>query len=164
MSRTGCVPGRTSVSEGLERSVAALAPETAMRSRSLRMLSGVGRRVPSWQSPITRRPDGARCREFTLAGWALLSSPRLASVYVGAYVETVPQVTLYIDGETRARMKAAAKAAGVSVSRWVADLIRARTRAEWPASVRELAGAWPDFPTLRQLRSTKAPDTPRESL
>jgi hypothetical protein len=75
-----------------------------------------------------------------LAGWALLSSPRLASVYVGVYVEPVPQVTLYIDEETRARMKAAAKAAGVSVSRWVADLIRARTRAEWPASVRELAG------------------------
>jgi hypothetical protein len=99
-----------------------------------------------------------------LAGWALLSSPRLASVYVGVYVEPVPQVTLYIDEETRARMKAAAKAAGVSVSRWVADLIRARTRAEWPASVRKLAGAWPDFPTLRQLRSTKAPDTPRESL
>jgi hypothetical protein len=56
MSRTGCIAGRTStvqptvtgvepmgrtsVSEGPERSVAALAPETAMRSRSLRMLGG----------------------------------------------------------------------------------------------------------------------------
>jgi hypothetical protein len=76
----------------------------------------------------------------------------------------VPQVTLYIDAETGARMKAAAKAAGVSVSRWVAELIRARTQAEWPASVRKLAGAWPDFPNLRQLRSSKGADAPREKL
>jgi len=76
----------------------------------------------------------------------------------------MPQVTLYIDAETGARMKAAAKAAGVSVSRWVAELIRARTQAEWPASVRRLAGAWPDFPSLRQLRASRAADTPRERL
>lgn len=88
----------------------------------------------------------------------------VARAYTWEYMRLMPQVTLYIDGETGARMKAAAKAAGVSVSRWVADLIRARTQTEWPASVRKLAGAWPDFPSLRQLRSTKAPDTPRESL
>ena len=88
----------------------------------------------------------------------------VACAYTWEYMRPMPQVTLYIDGETGARMKAAAKAAGVSVSRWVADLIRARTQTEWPASVRKLAGAWPDFPSLRQLRSTKAPDTPRESL
>jgi hypothetical protein len=76
----------------------------------------------------------------------------------------MPQVTLYIDAETGARMKAAAKASGVSVSRWVTELIRAKTRAEWPASVRKLAGAWPDFPNLRQLRSSKAVDMPRERL
>ena len=88
----------------------------------------------------------------------------VACAYTWEYMRPMPQVTLYIDGETGARMKAAAKAAGVSVSRWVADLIRARTQTEWPASVRKLAGAWPDFPSLRQLRSTKAPDAPRESL
>jgi hypothetical protein len=76
----------------------------------------------------------------------------------------MPQVTLYIDAETGARMKAAAKAAGVSVSRWVAELVRARTQAEWPASVRKLAGAWPDFPNLRQLRSSMGADAPREKL
>ena len=65
----------------------------------------------------------------------------------------MPQVTLYIDAETGARMKAAAKAAGVSVSRWVAELIRARTQAEWPASIRKLAGTWPDFPNLRDRKS-----------
>jgi hypothetical protein len=58
----------------------------------------------------------------------------LARAYTWERGGLVRQVTLYIDVETSARMKAAAKAAGVSVSRWVADLIRAGTQAEWPAS------------------------------
>jgi hypothetical protein len=74
------------------------------------------------------------------------------------------QVTLYLDAETNSRMKAAAKAAGMPVSRWVAQLIRARTQSQWPESVRKLAGAWPDFPSLREIRSSKATDTPRERL
>lgn len=51
------------------------------------------------------------------------------------------QVTLYIDSETEEKLKAAAKSAGVSQSRWVADLIREKTAAAWPASVVRLAGA-----------------------
>jgi hypothetical protein len=74
------------------------------------------------------------------------------------------QVTLYLDAETNAQLKNAARAAGVSVSRWVAQLIRDRTRSEWPAGVRELAGAWPDFPSLPQLRSPKAGDVRRERI
>lgn len=62
----------------------------------------------------------------------------------------MPQVTLYIDEETDAKARAAAESAGVSYSRWVADLIRSRTRDEWPDSVRRLAGSVPDFP----LRTT----------
>jgi hypothetical protein len=58
----------------------------------------------------------------------------------------MPQVTLYIDEETDAKARAAAEAAGVSYSRWVADLIRSRTRDEWPDSIRRLAGSVPDFP------------------
>jgi len=74
------------------------------------------------------------------------------------------QVTLYLDDETQARMKAAARAAGVPVSRWVAQLIRARTQSEWPESVRKLAGAWSDFPSLKALRSAKTPDAARDRL
>ena len=58
----------------------------------------------------------------------------------------MPQVTLYIDEATDAKARAAAGAAGVSYSRWVADLIRSRTRDEWPESIRGFAGAVPDFP------------------
>ncbi len=72
------------------------------------------------------------------------------------------QVTLYLDSETEAKMKAAAKEAGLSVSRWVVDLIGAKTAARWPASVARLAGAWSDMPEAEELRSGLTEDVPRE--
>jgi hypothetical protein len=72
------------------------------------------------------------------------------------------QITLYIDDETEVRMKEAARAAGMSLSRWVAELIRARTATQWPESVRRLAGAWSDLPTAESLRQGQGEDVPRE--
>jgi hypothetical protein len=74
------------------------------------------------------------------------------------------QVTLYLDEQTEERMRRAAAEAGLSQSRWVAELIRRRTASEWPESVRRLAGAWPDFPTLEEIRSGAGEDLPREPL
>lgn len=72
------------------------------------------------------------------------------------------QVTVYFDAETAARMRKAAKAAGVSQSRWLAALVRRRTATEWPESVRRLAGAWSDAPTAEDLRKRQGKDAPRE--
>ena len=74
------------------------------------------------------------------------------------------QVTLYLDAETEARMKEAAKAEGVSQSRWLADLIRERTAKEWPPSVAALAGAWADLPSAEELRQGLGEDIPREPI
>jgi len=74
------------------------------------------------------------------------------------------QVTLYLDTKTETKMKVAAKAAGISLSRWVADLIRAQTADEWPASVANLAGAWSEMPSLDEIRSSEGEDIERESL
>ncbi len=75
------------------------------------------------------------------------------------------QITIYLDEETAAVMKAAVKEAGVSQSQWVSEAVRLRARREWPASVRALAGAWPDFPTAEEIRKANAKrskDAPRE--
>ena len=56
----------------------------------------------------------------------------------------MPQVTLYLDDETDALARASAAAAGLSYSRWLADLIRSTT--DWPPEVRRLVGSAPDFP------------------
>jgi hypothetical protein len=73
----------------------------------------------------------------------------------------VSQITLYLDEETEARMKTAAQAAGVSLSKWVAGLIRDRTASHWPASVEALAGAWAGEPEVLEV-CEPVPDVPRE--
>lgn len=74
------------------------------------------------------------------------------------------QVTIYLDDENEKRLKAAAKAAGVPVSRWVASLVEKRAGTVWPESVRGLAGAWQDFPDLESIRRTEGKDGTREAL
>ncbi len=74
------------------------------------------------------------------------------------------QVTLYMDDDTLDRMRAAARTAGVSMSAWLAELVRERTRTEWPREVAALAGAWRDLPSAEDLRAGTPPDAPRDSL
>lgn len=74
------------------------------------------------------------------------------------------QVTLYMDAETIARMRAAADAAGLSMSAWLAQLVRERTRTEWPREVAALTGAWRELPTAEELRVGQPSDTAREAL
>ncbi|MCP4655932.1 MAG: CopG family transcriptional regulator [bacterium] len=74
------------------------------------------------------------------------------------------QLTLYLDTETEAKMRQGAREAGVSLSRWVADLIREKTADEWPESISQLAGAWPDFPTREEIHASLGEDLPREGL
>jgi predicted transcriptional regulator len=72
------------------------------------------------------------------------------------------QVTIYLDDETEKRLKQAAKTRGVAVSRWISELVREKTATDWPEAVRELAGAWPDFPDADTLRRAQGEDVRRE--
>ena len=74
------------------------------------------------------------------------------------------QVTLYMDDDTMARMRAAAEAAGLSMSAWLTRLVRERTRTEWPGDVAALAGAWRDLPSAEELRGAQPADVARETL
>ena len=74
------------------------------------------------------------------------------------------QLTLYLDDETEAKLKETANSAGMSLSRWVANLIREKIASQWPVSVIELAGAWADLPTAEELRRDVPEDLPRETI
>jgi hypothetical protein len=74
------------------------------------------------------------------------------------------QLTIYLDNAAARRVKAAARKSGVSVSRWIAELVQSRTRTDWPPEARELAGAWPDFCDLRELRALTGKDQSRVRL
>lgn len=65
------------------------------------------------------------------------------------------RVIIYLDPATESKMRSAAKSAGVSPSRWVANLIREKTAAQWPESIVKLAGSWADddFPSIEEIRA-----------
>jgi hypothetical protein len=69
-----------------------------------------------------------------------------------------------LDAETKQRVHDAARAAGVSRSRWLADLVRRNAPEGWPAVGRKLAGAWPGFPEATEIRRGWAHDLRREQL
>jgi len=66
------------------------------------------------------------------------------------------QITLYLDDATQALVDEAAKANGVSKSRWVADIIRTYAAHDWPQDCLALAGRFSDFP----LQGAKAHEQP----
>lgn len=72
------------------------------------------------------------------------------------------QVTIYLDPDTDRRLQAAVKAAGISRSKWIAELIRREVAEEWPPAIRALAGAWPDLSEQEDLRKSQGSDVPRE--
>ncbi len=74
------------------------------------------------------------------------------------------QITLYLDDELEARLRAAARMANLSQSRWVANLIAQKLQNEWPAAVAALAGVWQDFPEAATLRASLGQDIEREPI
>ena len=66
------------------------------------------------------------------------------------------QITIYLDNETEAKLKKAAKAGRTSVSKWVTSMIQDHIKNEWPHDIASLAGSWKDdFPSLDEIRFKK---------
>jgi len=74
------------------------------------------------------------------------------------------QISLYLDDRTQNLLRKAARESGVSQSKWVSELVRARLSREWSPGVRRLAGAWSDALETEDLRAGLPPDLPREPL
>ena len=71
----------------------------------------------------------------------------------------MPQVTLYLDEETRHQVAEAARAESISQSRWVAQAIRDRIQLSWPRGWDSVLGSFPDFPMREEPPRT--PDAER---
>jgi hypothetical protein len=77
----------------------------------------------------------------------------------------MPQMTIYLDDETSKLVQRAARQAGESASKWVADAVRRRARTEWPPDVLSILGSWgADFPDAAALRKGYGKDAKRERL
>lgn len=72
------------------------------------------------------------------------------------------QVTIYLDQDTEQKLQAFLEGSNVSKSKWISSLIREKIVAEWPERIKELSGAWKDFPEENDLRKDLGSDLPRE--
>jgi hypothetical protein len=73
-------------------------------------------------------------------------------------------LTIYLPDEVERQVRKSAKAAKLSVSKWVADRVTESVNTSWPPEFLALAGAFPDFPDASELRKGYGEDAPRESL
>jgi len=76
----------------------------------------------------------------------------------------MPQLTIYLDEDTRNKVQLAAQQACLSQSKWVAKLIQEKVTINWSDYVSALAGAWKDFPTVEELRRDSGQDITREKF
>ena len=74
----------------------------------------------------------------------------------------MPQITLYIDAATQARLRDAASQQKGSQSQFVADLIRRATDNVWSPQALALFGSAPDFPLADELRAGLPLDPERD--
>lgn len=81
------------------------------------------------------------------------------------------QVTIYLDEDAIARAKSSAAAAKLSLSAWIAKLVKEQAPQVdangYPVGFFDAMAAqaqhWQDFPEAEALRTTTTPDLPRET-
>jgi len=74
------------------------------------------------------------------------------------------QITIYLPDVLEKKARRAAKSAGKSISRWIADRLVEDLDDTLPQAVLDAAGAMPDFSTVDELRKGYGPDAPRERM
>ena len=73
------------------------------------------------------------------------------------------RLIIYLANDLEQCASKAAKAAGLSVSKWVADRVTESVTKSWPPEFLALAGAFPDFPDAAELRKGYGEHAPAES-
>ena len=73
-------------------------------------------------------------------------------------------VTIYLPEEVEDRIRRAARAEGTRVSRWIAGRLAALMNKGPATELVDLAGAFPDFPDVDELRHGYGFDTPRDTV
>jgi hypothetical protein len=76
----------------------------------------------------------------------------------------MPQISLYIDEKTLKKVEHAARRQHVSISRWVADQIRAKVDPVYPVDYERLFGSISDDTFARPAEPSPALDSRRENL
>ena len=66
----------------------------------------------------------------------------------------MPQLAIYIDDNLSKKLNKVIEVSGKSRSKWVADLIKAKLKDEWPEDFFKLAGSWEGEETPEEIMAT----------
>ena len=78
-------------------------------------------------------------------------------------VSYMSHISVYLPDELEEKVRKAAQAEGSNVSRWIASKVTLALANTWRPEFVALAGAFPDFPDVRELREAYPEDSPRAS-
>jgi hypothetical protein len=76
----------------------------------------------------------------------------------------MPNLTIYLPKDLEEKVRKAAKSEGTNVSRWITERVARLVNESWSPEFIALAGAFPDFPEVEELRKGYGADSPREEL
>lgn len=73
------------------------------------------------------------------------------------------QVTIYMDNNLEENVKKLAKSTGVSISKFISNILEQKVSSSWDDDVRKLSGSWSDDTAFSEdLRNHKTSDIKRE--
>lgn len=75
------------------------------------------------------------------------------------------QVTIYMDNNLEEKIKKLAKSTGISISKFISNILEQKVKTSWDDSVRDLSGSWSkDAAFDEDIKSYKTADVKREEL
>ncbi len=74
------------------------------------------------------------------------------------------QVTIYMNNDLESKIKNIANSLGISISKFIANILEQKVQNEWNTTTKQLVGSWDDFPTLEEIRDTKTQNIQREEF
>ena len=74
------------------------------------------------------------------------------------------QVTIYLDPVIEKKIRNTVKSTNLSLSKWISNIITEKVSGQWPEEIKNMAGAWKDFPSIEDIRSLHGDNVKRENL
>ncbi|MDX9813539.1 MAG: DUF6364 family protein [Sulfurimonadaceae bacterium] len=75
------------------------------------------------------------------------------------------QVTIYMDSNLEENVKKLAKSTGVSISKFISNILEQKVSSSWDNDVRKLSGSWSDDTAFSEdLRTNTTADIKREEF
>jgi mRNA-degrading endonuclease RelE of RelBE toxin-antitoxin system len=74
------------------------------------------------------------------------------------------QVTIYMDNSLEEKIKKLSKNTGLSISKFISQVLEKNLNDQWDSSIKNLSGSWDNFENADEIRNNQPIDIQRESF